>query len=154
MIEVDGVITGSPMITLPPGTTLRGGTLRFGARGVRLTSDNTLEGITIEVPLQEAAILNATSVEDLGTLVLRNVRTRGQVALLAQDRVRAGRIRAEGVHVAAADVRGRFDRPHGFGVDALQGGVHRMEPAGRPGGGADRRAPGHLGGDGGGAGAR
>ena len=24
-IEVEGVITGSPMITLPPGTTLRGG---------------------------------------------------------------------------------------------------------------------------------
>jgi hypothetical protein len=42
-IEVDGSLTGMPMITLRPGVTLRGGTLRFGAKGVRLTSDNLLE---------------------------------------------------------------------------------------------------------------
>lgn len=122
VIEVDGEITGSPMITLPPGTTLRGGTLRFSARGVRLTSDNTLEDVTILVPEHETAVLNDTTVEDLGTLTLRNVTTRGQIAILAEDRVRAGHVQAEHVHVAAADVCGRFHRPHGFGADALQGG--------------------------------
>ncbi|WP_018295706.1 hypothetical protein [Corynebacterium lubricantis] len=76
-IEVDGVITGSPMITLSPGTTLRGGTLRFNARGIRLTSNNTLEDVVVETPLHETAILNDTSVDDLGTLTLRNVTTRG-----------------------------------------------------------------------------
>ncbi|WP_026927748.1 hypothetical protein [Granulicoccus phenolivorans] len=121
-ITIDGEIAGSPMITLPPGTTLRGGTLRFGARGIRLTSDNTLADIRIEVPVQETAILNDTTVADLGTLTLRNVTTRGQIALLAEDQVRAGHVRAEGVRVEAADVRGRYHRPHGFGVDALQGG--------------------------------
>lgn len=49
-IEVEGVITGSPMITLPPGTPLRGGTLRFQARGVRLTSNNTLEDVVSRYP--------------------------------------------------------------------------------------------------------
>lgn len=121
-IEVQGEITGSPMITLPPGTTLRGGSLRFSAKGVRLTSDNTLEDVTILVPGQETAILNDTSVEDLGTITLRRVTTRGQIAILAEDRVRSGHIQVEGVHVAAADVRGRYHRPHGFGADALQGG--------------------------------
>lgn len=121
-IEVVGEISGSPMITLPPGTTLRGGTLRFSARGVRLTSDNTLDGVTVLVPEQETAILNDTTVEDLGTLTLRDVTTHGQVAILAEDRVHAGHVRAERVHVALADVRGRFHRPHGFGADALQGG--------------------------------
>ncbi|QUY62108.1 hypothetical protein [Gulosibacter molinativorax] len=122
MIEVDGEISGSPMITLPPGTTLRGGTLRFGARGVRLTADNTLEDVTIVVPDHETAITNDTSVSDLGTLTLRNVTTHGQVLILAKDQVRSGHVQVEGVHVASADVRGRAARPHGFGVDALQGG--------------------------------
>ncbi len=121
-IEVRGVISGSPGFTLPPGTSLRGGTLQFGARGVRLTSDNTLEDISILTADEEAAIFNDTEVEDFGTLTLRNVTTRGQIAILAEDRVRAGHVQAEKVHVITADVRGRFHRPHGFGVDALQGG--------------------------------
>lgn len=121
VIEVQGTITGSPMITLAPGVTLRGGTLRFGGRGVRLTADNTLEDITVETPDTEAAVLNDTGQTDLGTLVLRNVTTRGQVFLLAADAVRTGHVRVETLHVAGADVRGRFDRPHGFGVDVLQG---------------------------------
>jgi hypothetical protein len=32
VIEVQGTISGSPMITLPPGVTLRAGTLEFGAK--------------------------------------------------------------------------------------------------------------------------
>lgn len=121
-ITVEGEIAGAPELTLPPGTALRGGTLVFGAKGLRLTSDNTLEDVTVRTSEQEAAIVNDTGVEDLGTLTLRRVRTRGQVALLAEDRVRAGHVRVEGLHVEAADVRGRIHRPHGFGVEAHQGG--------------------------------
>lgn len=40
-IVVEGTITGSPSITLPPGSTLRGGKLLFTGEGVRLTRDNT-----------------------------------------------------------------------------------------------------------------
>ncbi|MDY5785713.1 MAG: hypothetical protein SPK16_06395, partial [Corynebacterium sp.] len=121
VISIDGEISGSPMITLPEGTTLRGGTLKFGARGVRLGKDTTLDGVTITVPETETAILLDTTVEDLGTITLKNVTTRGQVALIAEDQVRAGHIRVDNVHVEAADTRGRYHRPHGFGVDALQG---------------------------------
>src|SRR5689334_1005760 len=77
-IEIAGTIGGSPMVTLRPGVTLRGGTLQFGAKGVRLTTDNTLDGVTVITADDEVAILNDTSVADLGTLTLRNVRTRGQ----------------------------------------------------------------------------
>jgi hypothetical protein len=55
-IEVDGSLAGMPMITLRPGVTLRGGTLRFGAKGVRTTSDNILEDMTVIVPDWEVAI--------------------------------------------------------------------------------------------------
>jgi hypothetical protein len=120
-IEVDGSLAGMPMICLRPGVTLRGGTLRFGAKGVRLSSGNRLDDVTIIVPDHEVAISNDISVSDLGRLVLRNVRTRGQVLLLADGAVRAGHIEVDGLAVASADVRGRPDRPHGFGVDALQG---------------------------------
>jgi hypothetical protein len=110
-----------PMITLRPGVTLRGGTLRFGAKGVRLTSDNRLEDVTVIVPDHEVAIGNDTSVSDFGRLTLHNVLTRGQVLLLADASVLRGHVEVDGLAVASADLRGRTDRPHGFGVDALQG---------------------------------
>lgn len=120
-IEVSGVIEGMPMITLGPGVSLTGGTLRFGAKGVRLTSDNALTDISIETADHELAILNDTDVAGWGTLTFKDVRTIGQVQLLARDAVRAGHVEVDGLHVASADVRGRTDRPHGFGVDAMQG---------------------------------
>lgn len=120
-IEVDGSLAGMPMITLRPGVALRGGTLRFGAKGVRLTSDNLLEDVTVIVPDWEVAIGNDTAIGDFGRLTLRNVRTRGQVLLLADGGVRRGHVDVDGLAVASADLRGRPDRPHGFGVDALQG---------------------------------
>jgi hypothetical protein len=121
-IEVQGEVTGMPMVTLAPSVTLRGGTLRFGAKGIRLTRDNTLEGVTVITEPDEVAILNDTTAADLGTLTLRNVQTTGQVLLVAADRVRAGHVQVENLRITAADVRGRVDRPHGFGVEALQGG--------------------------------
>jgi hypothetical protein len=120
-IEVDGSITGMPMISLRPGVSLHGGTLRFGAKGVQLTAGNALSDITVIVPDHEVAIGNDTSVADLGTLTLRNVRTRGQVLLLAEDAVRAGRVVVDSLAVVSADVRGRVRRKHAFGVDAMQG---------------------------------
>lgn len=121
-IEVRGTVSGMPMITLKPGVVLRGGVLEFGAKGVRLTSQNTLDGVTVRTAADEVALLNDTSVDDLGTLTLRNVTTVGQVLLLADDSVQAGHVVVDGLHVERADVRGRAVRPHGFGVDALQGG--------------------------------
>lgn len=121
-IEVRGTVSGMPMITLRPGVVLCGGVLEFGAKGVRLTSQNTLDGVTVRTAVDEVALLNDTSVGDLGTLTLRNVTTVGQVLLLADDSVRAGHVVVDGLHVERADVRGRAVRPHGFGVEALQGG--------------------------------
>jgi hypothetical protein len=60
-IQIDGSLHGMPMIALRPGVTLRGGTLRFGAKGVRMSADNRLEDITILVPDHEIAIGNDTS---------------------------------------------------------------------------------------------
>jgi hypothetical protein len=120
-IVVDGTVSGMPMISLLPGARLHGGTLCFGAKGIRLSSDNALEDVTVIVPDREVAIFNDTSVGDFGRISLRNVRTRGQVLLLADRAVRAGHVHVDGLVVASADVRGRPDRQHGYGVDAMQG---------------------------------
>jgi hypothetical protein len=122
-IEIDGSIAGMPMIDLRPGVVLRGGMLTFGAKGVRLSRDNRLEDITVVVPEHEVAISNDTLFPDLGRLVLRNVRVTGQVLLLAEDAVRSGHVEVDGLVIEAADVRGRAHRPHGFGVDAMQGAL-------------------------------
>lgn len=79
-IVAEGEISGMPMITLSEGQRLPGGTLRFGASGVRLRRNNVLEGVTIIVPENERAVLNDASVPDWGRLELRDVRTEGQVA--------------------------------------------------------------------------
>jgi hypothetical protein len=120
-IEVRGELTGMPMVTLPPGVRLRGGTLRFGAKGVRLTRDNVLQDVTVVTEPDEVAVLNDTTVADLGTLTLRNVNAVGQVLLVAADNVRGGHVQVERLTITSADVRGRVDRPRGFGVEALQG---------------------------------
>jgi hypothetical protein len=114
-IEVDGSLSGMAAVTLPPGTRLRGGTLRFGAKGIRLTSDNQLEDVTVIVPDNEVAI--GCGAADIGRARLRNVRIRGQVLLTP----RHGHVEVDGLTVASADLRGREERPHGFGVDVLQG---------------------------------
>lgn len=120
-IEIVGSIKGMPSVTLTPGVSLRGGELVFGAKGLRLTSNNTVQDTIITTAPHETAIYNDTTVADLGTLSLANVTTTGQVYIAADNYVRAGRIEADGVHVTAADTRGRFHRPTGFGVEALQG---------------------------------
>ncbi|WP_427016533.1 hypothetical protein ACQCSX_17645 [Pseudarthrobacter sp. P1] len=120
-IEVSGTLQGMPSLTLPPGVSLRGGELVFGAKGLRLTSNNTLADTTVRTSAQELAIYNDPTVADLGTIRLKNVTAHGQVYLTAEGSIRAGRVEADGVHVAEADTRGRVDRPTGFGVEALQG---------------------------------
>lgn len=140
-IEVDGVVRGMPMLTLAPGVRLRGGTLEFGAKGVRLTRDNVLEDVTIRTPEHEVAICNDTQVGDLGTLTLRRVRTSGQVLLLARDASGPGTSRWRGLWSRPRPARPR--RPPARvrrGGDA--GWLHPVQPAARPGDPAHRGAAG------------
>jgi hypothetical protein len=122
-IVVEGIITGSPSITLPEGTLLRGGQLDFLAKGVRLTRNNTLKDIVITTTPYEVAVYNDTSVPDAGTLRFLNVTTVGQVYIAAEANTTSVRVETVGLHGKEADVRGRAEQPHGFGVDVLQGGV-------------------------------
>ncbi|MCX4095924.1 hypothetical protein [Nocardia sp. alder85J] len=121
VIEVLGTICGVPRITLAPGVMLTGGALCFGGKGVRLTCDNVLDDISVVTPVDEVAIYNDLEVEDFGTLWLRQVHTIGQVSFTVGGRVRTGHLCIEGLHVDEADVRGRSDRPSGYGVETIQG---------------------------------
>ncbi|ORC22608.1 MULTISPECIES: hypothetical protein [Rothia] len=124
-LDISGRISGMPSLKLPAGTTLRGITddaeLHFGAKGLQLTANNTVAHLAVTTSPQELAIFNSDQVEDFGTLRLENITTVGQIYLTAAGANRAGRFETDGVHVREADVRGRTLRPHGFGVDALQG---------------------------------
>jgi hypothetical protein len=122
-IRIDGVLHGMPSIKLPPGTRLVGGKLTFGAKGLVLSADNRLDDIDIDCPPHEVAIGNISTVESLGTLTLNNVRTKGQVLLVAEGSVRRGMVLIDGLDVIEADLRGRDQRPHGYGVDVLQGAI-------------------------------
>jgi hypothetical protein len=120
-ITVSGTLSGMGSLRLPPGVGLAGGTLVFGARGLVLSADNSLEEIDIKCPAQEIAIATEVTQADLGALTLRGVSTVGQVFLVADESIRAGTIFIDGLVINEADLRGRAERPHGYGVDALQG---------------------------------
>jgi hypothetical protein len=75
------------------------------------------------VPDHEVAISNDVTVRDLGRMSLAKVRTAGQVLLVADAAVRAGHIEISDLLVTSADLRGRAERPHAYGVDASQGAV-------------------------------
>jgi hypothetical protein len=122
-IRVVGTLQGMPSIRLPPGASLNGGRLMFGAKGLVLSSDNRLEDIEVICPSHEVAVGNTTNVADLGTLELRNLRAKGQVLLLAEGAARRGIVSINGLDVVEADLRGRAERPHGFGVDVMQGAL-------------------------------
>jgi hypothetical protein len=97
----------------------------FGAKGICLTCDNEIEGVTIRCPDSEVAIISDSSVSGLGTLSLHDVQTAGQVLLLARDAVKSGTVRVAGLKVLSADLRGRVSCPRGFGVEAMQGPSRR-----------------------------
>jgi len=118
-IEVSGVLSGMPMVRLAPGVHLRGGTLRFAAKGLQLTRDNVLENTRVETPEHELAIHNGLSEPTIGALVLNDVET--VVCLLADGAVRGGRVDVDGLRVERADVRQRAERPGGYGVKVMQG---------------------------------
>lgn len=122
-IVVEGVIEGSPSVTLPEGATISGGTLKFLAKGLRLSKNNTLRDITVETTDYEVAIYNDTSIEDAGVMRFENVETVGQVYVIAEGAIKNIRVETEGLRVKAADVRGRVEQPHGYNVDVLQGGI-------------------------------
>lgn len=125
-IVVEGRIEGSPPIRLPEGTSLvggDGGELVFGGKGVRVSKDNSIRNIRVTTAAYEVAINNDTEVADAGTIHLENVETVGQILLLAEDEKMRICVETDGVHVLEADVRGRFEQPHGYGVDVLQGGL-------------------------------
>ena len=122
-IRINGTIAGVPSITLPPGTALSGGRLEFKAKGVRLSRNNTLSDIEITTTEHEVAVYNDTTIPDAGTLRLQGVTTVGQVLIVAQEDLQRIRVEIDGLQVLAADLRGRVEQPHGYGVDVLQGGL-------------------------------
>jgi hypothetical protein len=126
-IVVRGNLTGLPTLRLAPGQSLRGATsatiLRFlaGHDGLQLSADNRVEDLGLEVDVERRALFNDTSVQHLGRLVLRNLRTMGSIRLLASDRVRSGHVEAENIDVESADARGYSERPKGYGVEVIAG---------------------------------
>ncbi|GAA4707398.1 hypothetical protein Prum_078370 [Phytohabitans rumicis] len=124
-IVVRGDIGGLPALTLAPGQRLagEGRVLAFapGVDGIRLTRDNEVSGLRIEVEPGRRAIHNDTGVDDLGTLRLAGVTAVGQVRIVAEDRVRRGHVEVDGLDVVAADTRDAAARPALLGVGVLPG---------------------------------
>ena len=92
-----------------------------GVDGIEVSRDNKIDGLTFIVDPSRRAIFNSSDVESLGILSLQNIKTIGQIQLLATGTVRSGHVVAQNVEIIEADIRVRQDQPKGFGVYVLQG---------------------------------
>jgi hypothetical protein len=137
IIVVAADLRDVPTIRLAPGTTLLGGaserpSLQFAADtdGLCLSTNNTVAGLDLIAADNRCAIWNDDSVTTLGTLGLRNINTAGRVRILARGKIRGGHVDAENVSIVFADAREEQVRPHGYGVDVLQGAftLWNMQP--------------------------
>jgi hypothetical protein len=117
-----------PNIDLLPGQTLSSlarnrYTLKFarGAEGVRLSSDNSIVSLHLQVSPDKRAIWNNCSVPTFGKTSLCSVSTVGRVQILAKEMIRGGHVEVNGLDILAADSRGEQDRPHEYGVSVIPG---------------------------------
>jgi hypothetical protein len=115
-------------LRLMPGQTLRSASDRHAVLsfrpeedGLQVTTDNTVFGLDLCVTPTHRAIWNDRTVNTMGTLVIRSVRTIGSVQIIATDKIRSGRIEVDGLDIRSADTRGQRERPHEYGVSVLRG---------------------------------
>jgi hypothetical protein len=126
-VVVSGQLTNAPSISLSPGQSLCGAaedsTIAFVplSDGVRLSADNSIHSLRLEASPEKRAIFNDTAVVALGRIELHGVTVSGWVQLLARDAVRNGHVDVNGLDIVAADARARTERPHAYGVSAVQG---------------------------------
>jgi len=127
-INVSADLADLSPLRLMPGQTLRSVSdrhevlsFRPDADGLEVTTDNSVFDLDVRVAPTHRAIWNDRTVDSLGTLVIRSVRTIGSVQIMATDKVRSGRIEVDGLDIRSADTRGERERPHAYGVSVLQG---------------------------------
>lgn len=132
-IVISGRLTDAPPIYLLPGQSLSGAaedsTIAFvpDGDGVRLSADNGIINLRLEVSKEKRAIFNDTT---LRTHRTARVTTAGCVQILARDTLRSGHVEVNGLDIIAADARGQTERPHGYGVHVLHGAftLWNMQP--------------------------
>jgi len=126
-VSVTTELTGVPSLRLAPGQSLRAANsaaaLRFsaGEDGLQVSKDNLVEGMELSTSPNRRALFNDTEIEQLGRLVIRNVRTCGLVQLLAKNSVRGGHVEVDQLDILSADCRDEELRPKGFGVEVIPG---------------------------------
>ena len=127
-IEVEGKIANLPSVKLPAGTHLRGvdanAELHFneGTPGLILSADHEIDNLRLVTDETQIALGLADDAESLGRLTIGNIRTIGRVHLEGTQAKR-GDLRLRNIHVERADARLAANRPSGFGVEVLIGGL-------------------------------
>ena len=117
-----GDLANAPSIRLSPEQFLQGdgdeSKIAFAPMtdGLQLSSDNRVQDIRPHASPDERAISNDMTVDCLGRIELRDATTTSRVQILARDKVRGGHVDVNGLDIVAADVWGKSERPHGYGV--------------------------------------
>lgn len=127
-IEVEGRIDDLSSLKLPSGTYLSGSSasaelhFKAGEPGLMLSADHHVSRLRLVTDETQIALGLSDDSDDLGTLVISDIRTVGRVHLEASQ-ARRGDLKLSNIHIERADARLAAHRPGGFGVEVLLGGL-------------------------------
>ncbi|CDG19765.1 exported protein of unknown function [Xenorhabdus poinarii G6] len=125
-----------PNLSLKPGQSLIGtGPNLFidfskDIDGLQLSENNTISNITLKVTPTKRAIYNTYNILSFGKFELEDIKTIGQVQIVAKDKLIQGALKINNLHVIFSDTTATPERPStGIGskatsnIDILQGAV-------------------------------
>jgi hypothetical protein len=116
-IEIVGLLTDVPTLSLAPGQSLIGATddagllMQRASEGVLLSSSNALRGLVLKAEPEQSCIRMSDRVVDSrrGVLELADLNVTGQIQLLFDDATAFADVRISDVHVRQANLGARFE---------------------------------------------
>jgi hypothetical protein len=116
-IQIVGLLTDVPTLSLAPGQSLIGATddaglwMQRASEGVLLSSSNALRGLALKAEPEQSCIRMSDRVVDSrrGVLELVDLNVTGQIQLLFDDTTTFADLRISDVHVSQANMGGRFE---------------------------------------------
>jgi len=124
-----------PSLKLRPGTEISGIepniSLHFlpGIDGLEISADNTISDITLVAQPNKRALCNAYDRRSFGKCFISNVRTVGQVQIVAKETLSSGNLYINSLNVIFADATLQSERPstgttpEATNIDVLQGAL-------------------------------
>lgn len=129
LLEIETSILSPHSITLPRGYKLTGKSnesciVSFNnSDGFGVTQDNSISNITIITKQTNRAIYTMCGIQDMGNIVLEDLKITGQVSIISRPGTNNINLNANNIHISSCDARHYSEQPQKYGVNVYQGAL-------------------------------